>query len=708
MIAADEAVPAQAPEIRRDPPERAVRAFLPACAGVWTAAEIMHVTGIPWLDITLGATAAAAVGYGKVRHRAEGRNAEARQKARRHARHVAAGIMLAGAWAAAASRLGPLAGPYCALTLTWAGTAVIGWFWLRRHEVVVAARDWRNARENWLATCRRWGLGGSHLLHHERTRLGEMMIADVTGTGKRASQIASGDLAERIAEDRGLPVSRVQVRRHRLAGRIEISIRELDPWANPITHPVLCEDPEIELPVPCSIRKPAAVGQDPETGRILPLPLWDERGGKNISVVGQKGAGKTVLLNDASERVTAARDALMVRVNLSIKGLAEARRWGPACHLTAFGRQQQARGLRVLRTVNRIIEWRSQQQYETDVFVPSPDDPLIVVIMDEIDSAAAIPAIRQQLEDIASKGREYGVTLIRAGQRGTAEWTGGGNVRANDDVFCIGMINRRGEAMHAAGDLGLSMPDMATYGEGHGGVWVIAETGGDQHIGRTFQLKDPADIARIVAERAHYQPDLKPELKAFLGESYENLLSTDVYAQWARDQQERPAPLPPHLVPDLTPGATAPAVAPAAVATATLDAYDQEAEDALDDDLRVRLRRMGERNDETRRMIAETAAMPQPDISHENQVAHARARWQQEAEDVVIPPDMREKLLALVAGEGVSVRGAADALGIPEGSRKKVRLWLERLLLEGLVFVEGDNRNTRWKLVTPPPQTGSE
>ena len=113
------------------------------------------------------------------------------------------------------------------------------------------------------------------------------------------------------------------------------------------------------------------------------------------------------------------------------------------------------------------------------MFVPSPGDPLIVVIMDEIDSAAAVPAIRQQLEDIASKGREYGVTLIRAGQRGTAEWTGGGNVRANDDVFCIGMVNRRGEAMHAAGDLGLSMPDMATYGEGHGGVWAIAETGGE-------------------------------------------------------------------------------------------------------------------------------------------------------------------------------------------------------------------------------------
>ena len=41
-------VPVQAPpELRRKRPERAARAVLPACAGFWTAAEIMHVTGIP-------------------------------------------------------------------------------------------------------------------------------------------------------------------------------------------------------------------------------------------------------------------------------------------------------------------------------------------------------------------------------------------------------------------------------------------------------------------------------------------------------------------------------------------------------------------------------------------------------------------------------------------------------------------------------------
>jgi len=727
VTATDETEAVRAPEIRRDAPERAVRAFLPACAGVWTAAEIMHAAGVSGVDIALSSLAVAGFAGLRASH-----NTKDRKKARRHARHVAAGFAAAGGWLALAARLGPLAGPYCTLTLTWAGASLAGWLWLRRHEVVVAARDWRNARTDWLANCRRWGLGGSHLLHHEQTRLGEMMIVDVKGTGKRASAFAHGDLAERIAEERDLPPGRVLVKPHRLAGRVEISIRELDPWANPVTHPVLCEDPEVTLPVPCSVKKPVTVGQDPETGRLLPLPLWDERGGKNISIVGLKGAGKTVLLNDISERVTAASDALMIRVNLSIKGGAEARRWGPACHLTAFGRHQQARAVRVLRTVNKIIEWRSQQEYETDVFVPSPGDPLIVLIVDEIDAAAQIPAIKRELEDIASKGREYGVTGARAGQRGTAEWTGGGNTRANDDVFCIGMVNRRGEAMHAAGDLGLSMPDMATYGEGHGGVWVVAELGGEQHIGRTFMLKNPPDIARIVADRAHHQPDLKPELKAFLGDSYENLLSTDVYARWARDQQE-PAPAVAHPRPDAAPEAFPDGLDPSnplhALAVAVRDgtvkaddetaaalgkaldiheaeqaaiaAYDREAEDFLDDDMRTRLRKMGERNAETRRIIEETAAASLPDISHDDQVAHAAARWRQVGEGTAIPDDARERLLELLAA-GTTARQAGEQLSVTPWV---ARTYLERLRLERLAHTEGKGRASRW-VAGPEPGSG--
>ena len=691
-------------QLRKAPVERAVRAMPLACGGVWTAVEIMHLTGVPWLDITLGTTAVATIGYGKVRHKAEGRSAEARQKARRHARHVAGGIMMTGGWMATASRFGPLDGPYCAMSLTWIGASLAGWFWARRHEVVTEARDWRNTRTGWLSDSKRWGLGGSHLLHHERTRLGERMIANVKGTGKRASQHSHHDIAERIAEERNLPPGRVLVKPHRLAGRIEISIRETDPWEKPIPHPVLADDPELDLAVPCSIRKPVEVGQDPETGKPLLLPLWDERGGKNISVVGLKGAGKTVLLNNASERVTAASDALLIRVNLSIKGLAEARRWGPACHLTAFGTKQSARALRVLRTISKVIEWRSQQDYDTDVFVPSPGDPQLVLIMDEVDAATQYQAIRIELENIASKGREYGVTLLRAGQRGTAEWTGGANVRANDDVFCIGMVNRRGEMMHAAGDLGLSLPDMASYGDGHGGVWVIAELGGSHAAGRTFMLKNPPDIMKIVAERASRQPNLKPELEAFLGDSYANLLRTDIYATRAREQAGEPVPViaapRPDAMPQDAPG-TEPA--PAAVATAMnpLDVLDNEAEEYMDtlgdDDLRTRLRRMGEKNDATRAMIAETVAMPEPVISHEDQVAHAAMRWQQLGEATEIPDDARAKLLELLAA-GTSIGKAAEALGV---TRWVARTYLERLRTEGLTAIEGSGRSARWVAVHP-------
>ena len=278
-----------------------------------------------------------------------------------------------------------------------------------------------------------------------------------------------------------------------------------------------------------------------------------------------------------SERVTAAPDALLFRINLSIKGDTERHLWGPACHLTALGPREKSRALKVLRVIAGIVEYRSQQPRDTANWAPSAGDPHLVLIIDEIDALTELPPCRQALEHLASKGREFGVTIVRAGQRGTAEWTGGGNVRAVDGVFCIGKVNRSMEAMHAAGDLGLQLPNMAEYGEGQPGVWAIAELDGRHQAGRAFNLSGPEDVRAIVRERAHSQPDLQPELKAFLGDSYENLLSTDVYAKWARDQRGPVA----HPRPD-APAEVASGAAPAAVATVTgLDAYDRDMEDHL-------------------------------------------------------------------------------------------------------------------------------
>jgi hypothetical protein len=678
--------PVQAPPaLKRKPAERAARAVLPACAGFWTAAEIMHATGIPWLDIGLGSAAVAGVAYGK------------------GARAGAGWLLAGGAWAALAAKLGPLAGPYLPLTDAWAVLSFCGWRWARSHPAVVAARERRQASMDWLGKRDRWGLSRTNLLDREPTRLGEKYTLDVRGSGRRASQIVHSDVAERIAEDRMLPPSRVRLSRHRLAGRVEIAIRELDPWAKPIPHPALADDPEIDLSGPYSIRQPAVVGQDPETGRTLDLLLCGPGGGRNVSVVATIDSGKTVLLSCMSERVTAARDALLFRINLSIKGDTERHLWGPACHLTALGPREKSRALKVLRVIAGIVEYRSQQPRDTANWAPSPDDPHLVLVIDEIDALTELPPCRQALEHLASKGREFGVTIVRAGQRGTAEWTGGGNVRAVDGVFCIGKVNRSMEAMHAAGDLGLSLPNMAEYGEGQPGVWAIAELDGRHQAGRAFNLSGPEDVRRVVRERAHQQPDLQPELKAFLGDSYENLLSTDVYAKWARDQRG-PAPVVAHPRPD-APAETLSDAAPAPVATVTvLDAYDRDMEDHLaslgDDPLRRRWLDQGKRNDETRRILAESAAEPVADIPHEQLVAHAAARWRQVGESTVIPDEHRERLLELLTG-GVAASKAAEALGVTPWV---ARTYLERLRLDGLAHTVGKGRAARW---VAGPQSGS-
>lgn len=372
----------QVPDLQLSDAERAPRKVLPAAGLIWTAAEVMHAAGHPSTLETAGAAAlAAALAWGAAGHG-------------KAPSWLPPWTAAAGAWATFAVAEGPLHWfPYVPLTAVWAAGAALARWQASRHPSVTGAREQRENRAEWLSyRAPRWGLHGSHLLRHESTRLGEVFEVDVKGTRKRASQLATPHLAELIAEDSDSPsAERVRITVPR-PGRMRISIRHENPWECPVPHPVLDGAPEIDLSGPYSIREPAVIGIDPETGNPLPLPLFDEFGAKNISVVALRRSGKTVLGNCVSERVTAAPDAIMIRINLSIKGPAETARWGPACHLTAFGTspEARARAVRVLRTVNRILEWRSQQ-YTVTPYAPSKEDPGLVVMFDEVDSAMAIP-----------------------------------------------------------------------------------------------------------------------------------------------------------------------------------------------------------------------------------------------------------------------------------------------------------------------------
>jgi hypothetical protein len=694
----------EVPDLRRAPAERAAAAVLPASGLVWTAAEIMHLAGFPGtLHTGLIAGGAWLLAWG-----AAGRTDRVPPS-------LPAWTAVTGGWLTAAAALGPLHWwPAPGLTIAWAAIAITASKAARRHDSVTAAREWREARADWLGRSRAWGLGGSHLLEFERTRLGELYTVSTKGTGRRASHFVGHALEEVIAEAEDLAVNRVRVMGHGLAGRIRISVRRADPWAGALLHPLACDEPEVELPAARTIRQPVPVGQDPETGEVLRVLLWDVAGAKNVGITGMAGAGKGVLLDDISEGVTGAPDALQVRINLSDKGYAEIDSWGPSCHLTAFGPDQAARAVAVLEVVAGIIGWRARN-YKRGQYKPTPGDPLIVVIRDESDADAAV--VKAGFDTIATKGREYGVAYVHAGQRNTPDY-GSAKQRSQDAVRCVGAVNRAGEARHAAGNAASSMPDMASYGEGQPGVWSIAVNGAGQRTGRTWVFSDDpaehgAEVEAIAQERAFGQPELPAACREYLGEQYEQLLRTEVFARWARargygdpetDDEMGEACDPAAAVPPLPgPGDGTEAAAPAAGRTVlteedSLRRWEMDMNDRERDMLDGLAAKLGG----ARRMITETMARPAPpEASPEALAAHVAERWWQIGEAAEVPADARPRLAEMLGG-GTTISTVAKEFAVTKWT---ARQWLQRLRNERVAYVDGTRATARWRLA-PPPGTG--
>jgi hypothetical protein len=501
--------------LRHAPAERIP---LPAVPAVWTAAEIMHLTGVSGV-YPGAATVAAMLGGGWIGER----NGHGSAHPRIRGAEIAAATGAVGAWVTAAAAWGPLAGPDHLMSVVYAAGAGAGYWWLRGHHAVRAARArrdeaaaWREQKAAWHRLAPLLGLHGSHLLAYDETLLGDTMLIDTRGTGKRASQFRGREIAERLGELEMIPAGRIDVELDRLPGRLRITVRRADPWARPLTHPAIDPDSpyarHVEYPMSC--RKPLVIGGDPETGAPLPLTLWDEdEGGKVVFVGAKKGSGKSVLLSCIKERITACTDARLIQVNLS--KAREDRRWAPLAIANALGMDaaQTRQARRILRWVLTAIVARSEDPaLAASKVAPTPGTPLLVVVIDEIDAVAADPECKALLAKIASKCRSEAVALVIAGQRATVQWMGGGDLRANVDIAVLGRFARAGEARKATGDE-VDLPDMGAYGEGSPGVFLVTELGGGGGYdrGRVFKLSEPGQLDKIVADRAARQRPYMPE-----------------------------------------------------------------------------------------------------------------------------------------------------------------------------------------------------
>ena len=573
-----------------------------------------------------------------------------------------------GIWVTIAGVTGTIGtdAPHIAMNVGYGVLAGTAYVMYRRDDVTRGRIERRKQREAWPEFAAAVGLSGSVVEKREDTRLGERILVNIKGTGKRARAIATGDVAVRIAEHYRIAKSRVKITEvARDATLISISIRRVDPWKHAILHPLLTDTPEIELPVPTDITAgPAVIGQDPETGDPLGLSVWDEDGARRTMVVAALGGGKTVLLNNVIERVTACNNAIVIGADLTkAKDLREWRKGG-AVPIAACGPEEKGKAALILKAMHMAIDYRAANNRES-VFHPRENRPAIILVLDEIDglvggNSAAAQAAREHLTYIVSKGRSESIGVIIVGQRGTAKWLGGADLRALLEQVVLLKVNRPNEVALATGGVDLGLPDMTTYGEGKAGVAVICGMDGSHDAGRTFKFNDLDDILAI--SRSRTPTSLEPGLIEHLGDIYTQLTGGD------------------------------PSSAPEDAET--IRRLDVEVEASMPEDLREQWAARHAKLDEIRKYAEQMPAV-EHDPRTDDIIAERRRQFTEQAKTAV-PDDAREAILRLAADGGVVNEDIQEALN---KSPATVRRYLVALCLLGLIERRGRTKGARYYLV---------
>lgn len=634
----------------------AERAPLPGGAALYGAGWLANYYHLPWWGLATATVAGTIVSYATTLNRCG-------DGWRTWGNTAAAAA--AGAWLTVADLVGPLAGPSGLMSWIFGGVYGVG-YGLHMWGLGGNGRPGpkrvtsKTPRIDWESYFPGWGMDGARVISSSATRLGERVLISTKSITpkKRASSFCTPAMAERIAEDFDTKKSRVIIREGEVAGQIEISVRLRDPWAQPILHPLLDPEPEIELPEVADVRQPLIIGQDPETGDPLEFVVWDEDGAAHWYVVAIKGGGKTVLLNNVLERLTAADNVTVWGIDVS--KAKDLRRWrdSGALDLTACGPNERERAVVMLELAAAGVGHRAEHNTEA-VFDPRPGHPLHIIVIDEIDALVAPgDALAQRavaaLQTITSKGRSESVGVVIVGQRGTAQWMGGANIRANLDRQALLKLARSSEANNAVGEAAVELPNMAKYGEGKPGVVALTAMGSLTGLGRTFMLKELDDVEELGAGRE--PSEFETDLVEFWGEAYEALKSGNLPERSQAAATQQPATAAAQAAP--TSGLGRPHLF--LVPTPT----EEEA-------ARVR--------------------------------EHSAARWEmfravERAVTSYVPAKQREQILTLIRQEGgARISEIADAIGY---SPQHTLRWMQALRDEGDAELRGNGPASRWHATT--------
>lgn len=400
---------------------------------------------------------------------------------------------------------------------------------------------------------RTWGirtvgtvLEGSRIVTRRRTTHGEEVDLDVTDVQGLPSGLLSAQAKEDIAVRHKIPVERVQIRRNpKDASKVTVQITHKSPWKGEVEHPLHAKGYTLGIPGDRSIRMPAIVGVDPtehdEAKRVITKELFTGDGAQHILIVAGTGGGKTNLINNLVEHGTDCYDCDVVMMDVTKAIDASVWRW--ACLRVHLGPDALEAAIVELESAVNLIKARSEKRRnaikKTAVFQPTKTDRDLLIILDEADQVL-VEAPRHlktraqsAVKYILSKGRSEGVHLIIAAQRGTLDYLGKGDVKANSFTRIVLGVSQTSEMSWALpGWEGRGIPDMATYGEGAAGVFVLAEPRSFR-TGRSCALYNSELIEAIAMDRV--RPEHLDELVRYFHQLVDEGHSLPVLAggRWA-------------------------------------------------------------------------------------------------------------------------------------------------------------------------------
>ena len=329
--------------------------------------------------------------------------------------YAATVIAVTGGWLAAAIAAGPATRPLPAVA--GIATVILGipwWFHRRRRakarvEKTIAA--WPDVAEN-------AGLPGSEILS---------VVVDAWGWTARVllrKGLTPGQVIARIpALESGLglrPGSMRVFADDKRADRFIMRVIENDPHAEPAPWPGRWVT---------SVTKPMEIGLS-ENGREVRVLLLR----RNVLIGGIMGSGKSGILNVIIANLAGCRDVILWGIDM--KGGMELQPWAACFDRLAFT-PEQAIGL-FRDAVAELDERAARMAAEGKrVWEPTPDDPALVIIVDEW---AELPAeARDYADSVARRGRAVAENLIAATQRPTQDAMGKGTaIRSQMDIrICL-------------------------------------------------------------------------------------------------------------------------------------------------------------------------------------------------------------------------------------------------------------------------------